>query len=235
MRKSPNHSPRVAAKRVPVLRLPVRHQAIARAMRPPSSGKAGTRLKTRTSRLMLPSQTTMAAMPEVWVFSWVSAAWRTWSPPASARPMIAQIATIAAVTSGPATAILNSVAGRVRVPFETCDSAEHPERDRGDLDPVAGRDEGVTQLVQQDRGEEEDRAGHCKQVWRGSALVGVQDVPVEAGQPEDDQEEDDEPGEVDGDPDSSDAKERHAGGSHSRILGCGCRFSRNEPPVDELS
>ncbi len=111
MRKSPNHSPRVAAKRVPVLRLPVRHQAIARAIRPPSSGKAGTRLKTRTSRLMLPSQTTMAAMPEVWVFSWVSAAWRTWSPPASARPMIAQTATIAAVTSGPATAILNSVAG----------------------------------------------------------------------------------------------------------------------------
>ena len=40
------------------LRSPVTRQAIARAIRPPSSGKAGIRLKTRTRTLMLASQAT---------------------------------------------------------------------------------------------------------------------------------------------------------------------------------
>ena len=44
--------PMPAAILVARLRSPVRHQAIARAMRPPSSGKAGIRLKTSTSRLI---------------------------------------------------------------------------------------------------------------------------------------------------------------------------------------
>ena len=46
-----NEKPRPsrAAKRVALLRSPVRHQAIARAMRPPSSGKPGIRLKTSSS------------------------------------------------------------------------------------------------------------------------------------------------------------------------------------------
>ena len=39
-----------AAKRVALPRSPVSFQAIARAIRPPSSGKAGTRLKQQQAR-----------------------------------------------------------------------------------------------------------------------------------------------------------------------------------------
>ena len=102
------------------------------------------------------------------MFSWVSAAWRTSSPPASARPTIAQTTTIAAVTSGPAIAILNSVAGVSESLSRRATPPNIQSVIEETLDPVAGRDEGVTQLVQQDRGEEEDRAGHGEQVWRGS-------------------------------------------------------------------
>ena len=50
--EGPQTRPRRAAKRVARLRSPVRHQAIARAMRPPSSGKPGIRLNTSTTALM---------------------------------------------------------------------------------------------------------------------------------------------------------------------------------------
>ena len=44
--------PRRAAKRVALLRFPVTFQATARAIRPPSSGKAGIRLNTSSAMLM---------------------------------------------------------------------------------------------------------------------------------------------------------------------------------------
>ena len=101
----------MAAKRVPELRLPVRHQAIARAMRPPSSGNAGTRLKISTKRLIEPSQAIMTAAPEALVLLWASAAWRSSPEAAITRKAPTQASTIAAVTRGPAIAILNSVPG----------------------------------------------------------------------------------------------------------------------------
>ena len=48
----------------PRLRSPVRHQMIARAIRPPSIGKAGSRLKTRTRRLIDASQASSATTPD---------------------------------------------------------------------------------------------------------------------------------------------------------------------------
>ncbi len=43
----------------------MRHQAIARTIRPPSIGKAGSRLKTRTSALIEASQAISASAPEM--------------------------------------------------------------------------------------------------------------------------------------------------------------------------
>ena len=116
MRNRPKPCPRVAAKRVPLVRLPVLHQAIARATRPPSRGKAGTRLKISTSRLMLPSQAIRAASPDVSASPVVSAASRNSSVPASSSPAPAQSSTIRAVTIGPPIAILNSVEGESESP-----------------------------------------------------------------------------------------------------------------------
>ena len=51
--------------RVALLRSPVTFQATARAIRPPSSGKAGIRLKNSTSTLISASQATIASGPEM--------------------------------------------------------------------------------------------------------------------------------------------------------------------------
>ena len=48
----PKPTPIEAATRVALWRSPVSFQAIARAIRPPSSGKAGTRLKTSRTRFI---------------------------------------------------------------------------------------------------------------------------------------------------------------------------------------
>src|SRR5262249_13042883 len=83
---------------------------------------------------------------------------------------------------------------------------------------VPPRNEGVAELVQEDREEEQRRARDRENV-RGRAVVGfVQDVPVEAAQPEDDQEEDDEPRVIDRDPDPANAKERYAAAAHGLRL-----------------
>ncbi len=46
----------------------------------------------------------------------------------------------------------------VGVAFELRDAAEHPQVDAGDWDPVADRHDGVAELVEQDRQEEQQRA-----------------------------------------------------------------------------
>ena len=87
--------------------------------------------------------------------------------PASSRPAIAQTSTIAAVTSGPAIAILNSVAG-VSESFSR--RAKPPNIHSviaGDADVVAAGHEGVAELVEQDRAEEEHGARDREQVGRG--------------------------------------------------------------------
>ena len=78
--------PRRAATRVARLRSPVPLQAIARAIRPPSSGKAGIRLKTRTSRLMLRARRSRRAIPEVSVSPWSADRLLEVVPPAGSDP-----------------------------------------------------------------------------------------------------------------------------------------------------
>ena len=111
MKSQAKTRPSLAAKRVAEVRFPVRHQAIARTIRPPSIGKAGSRLKTRTRRLIIASQATIASTPEMPASLSTSAALRNSSQPAAAMPIAVSTTTIARVTSGPATATLNSVAG----------------------------------------------------------------------------------------------------------------------------
>ena len=184
-------------------------------MRPPSSGKAGTRLKIRTRRLMLPSQLISAAIPEVRVSPWVrTACLNSWLP-ASARPAIAQATTIASSDQRTGDRDLELGPGGVRVLLEPGEAAEQPQRDRGDADVVAPGHEGVAELVEQDRAEEEHGARDRKQIRRGVTRGGVEDVAVEAGEPEDDQEEDHEPGVVHRDPDAPDAKQCDATAGHA--------------------
>ena len=88
-------------------RFEVSRQTIARTIRPPSSGKAGRRLKTRISRLMFASQASTATPVEMSAFS---------SNPAPSQNVLPSIATpsarqanpITIVTAGPAAAIRNS-------------------------------------------------------------------------------------------------------------------------------
>jgi hypothetical protein len=69
--------------------------------------------------------------------------------------------------------------------------------------------------VQQDGGEEENGAGDREHIGRRIAGGGVEHVAVEAREPEDDQEEDDEPRVVHRDPDATDAKQRDAAAGHA--------------------
>ena len=77
----------------------------------------------------------------------------------------------ASETSGPAIAIRNSAPALGNIALELRDAAEEPERDPLDLDSFARRLERVTELVQEQRGEEEDarrrRPSRCTRRRRG--------------------------------------------------------------------
>ena len=73
---------------------------------------------------------------------------------------------------------------------------------------MALRLEGVTEFVEHDRSEEADGAGDGEQIRLGGAGRLVEHIAVEVRKPEDDQEQDEEPGPVHGDPDTPDAKKR---------------------------
>ena len=92
-------------------RLPVSFQATARAIRPPSSGKAGSRLNTNSAVLISPSQAvSCSSAGPLAPRATGTADWNA-SAPATASPPPTQASTTASVTSGPATATLNSVPG----------------------------------------------------------------------------------------------------------------------------
>ena len=164
---------------------------------------------------MLPSQLISAAIPEVRVSPWVrTACLNSWLP-ASARPAIAQATNDRSSDQRPGDRDLELGPGGVRVLLEPGEAAEQPQRDRGDADVVAPGHEGVAELVEQDRAEEEHGARDREQIRRGVTRGGVEDVAVEAGEPEDDQEEDHEPGVVHRDPDAPDAKQCDATAGHA--------------------
>ena len=62
------------------------------------------------------------------------------------------------VTAGPGGGDPELGPGALRLAVEGGDAAEHPQRDRRDADLVALRDHRVAELVEQDRGEEAERA-----------------------------------------------------------------------------
>jgi hypothetical protein len=98
-----------AANRVARLRSPVIRQAIARAIRPPSRGKAGIRLKTKTTAFIVVNHPITAIGPETSAPSSITIASQSAPPPAASAPIPASAIAIASVTAGPAAAILNSV------------------------------------------------------------------------------------------------------------------------------
>ncbi len=131
------------------------------------------------------------------------------SQPAAPMPIAVSTTTIASVTSGPATATLNSVAGLSDSRSHPRHPAEDPELDAGDADPVAQRRDiawpSSCRTIEPKKpkalrsGEQERRRG-------GAALA--QHVAVELREPEDDEEEDEEPGPVDRDADPAHVEER---------------------------
>jgi hypothetical protein len=102
--------PDVAMIRVALARSPVRHQAIARTIRPPSSGSPGSRLNASSSALMkqMSASTTSVGVRSVRLNS---IALVKASTPAVAAPMAKTIKAISAVASGPAAEILKSIHG----------------------------------------------------------------------------------------------------------------------------
>jgi len=66
---------------------------------------------------------------------------------------------IAAVTSGPAIAIRNSAPALRELSLELGNAAEEPERDPLDLHALASSLYGMTELVQEERNEEQHGCG----------------------------------------------------------------------------
>ena len=208
----PKAMPMRAAKRVARLRSPVTRQAAARAMRPPSSGKAGTRLNTSRNRFMVTSRETTTSTGDAWALAERRAASQKESPPAIRSAAAVAATTMASVTSGPATATRNSAPGRVRVAVHAHHAAEQEEVDAGHVDALPARGQRVPQLVQQDRAEERERRHDGDDVDR--RLAGVQGLPQGVPEQVDDQEQDQEPRVVHAHADPEQAQQRQRARAH---------------------
>ena len=204
---------------VAALRSPVTFQAIARATRPPSIGNAGNRLKTSSSRLIEASQATIASTPvaperrldQRRVAELVPAAGEDAADHQRGED---QRGHRRARQGDP-----RFHPGPVGFAVHPRHAAEDPELDRADPDPVAGADEGVAELVQEDRAEEAGGAGDGEDERRGRARRVAQQFAVEVGHPEDDQEEDQEPGPVDRDADPANVEQGDGAAAEHRAHG----------------
>ncbi len=105
---SANTCPERPAACVARLRSPVRHHTSARAMRPPSSGNAGTTLNRNSAALMKPSQPSSASAGVVFRPPRVSATSETVPLLASTAIVARQSRNSASVTASPAAAIFSS-------------------------------------------------------------------------------------------------------------------------------
>jgi hypothetical protein len=130
------HRPAQAAAMVAVPGLPVSFQITARSIRPPSSGRPGSRLKSPTTRLAhlswLISVPVMVPSGETDL-----ASGRSRFP----RPAQRQ--------RGPGRGDQELPAGRLRFPLDLGEPAERVEQDAADRQPVAAGDDAVAQLVHQ--------------------------------------------------------------------------------------
>ena len=158
---TPKPIPMRAAKRVARWRSPVIFHATARAIRPPSSGKAGTRLNTSRNRFMVTSSETTTSDG------------RRRRAPGQARGVPERVRRRRAgrdrhggqpddrqrdERARDRDAELG--ARRVRVAVHPHHAAEQEQVDARHLDALAPGGERVPELVQQDRGEERQRRDH---------------------------------------------------------------------------
>ena len=132
-------------------------------MRPPSSGAAGSRLKTASIPLTSASQAKTAANGAVD------------SPTSHAAPPSSRARAID--TAGPAAAIRSSLRGGRRLLVELGQPAQEPQGDATDAHPLAERHERMTQLVGQHRRQEHHCPGHtqderCRRTQRQAAGGG---------------------------------------------------------------
>ena len=193
----------------PCVRSPVTFQMIARAIRPPSRGNAGIRLKTSSTMLMLSRKASIATRPPA-------------VPSASNADGVPEVVGAAGDQHAEAGAEdrdheRHQRARRPRpgtrrpgdcgVPRHLRDAAEQPQVDARDRDAVADRHHRVAQLVQQDRQEEQQRAD--RREHEGAAVVAAwQRRLVVVGQPPDEQEQREEPARIHADADAEDPHER---------------------------
>ena len=197
--------PSVAPTRAwPCARSPVIFQIAARAIRPPSSGNAGTRLNTSSSAFIVTRKETSSSAASDGAVA-AEPRRRRRSRPSRPAPIPTALptSTIASVTSGPGDRDAELLAGRVGVPAHLHHAAEEEEVDAGRprcpraARPARGRARAArssrrTATAAATRGR---RSPSC---W--SPRMSVNDCR----QPEDEQEQDQEPGGVDADPDPED-------------------------------
>ena len=126
-------------------RRPVTRQTTAETTRPPSSGRPGSRLKTPTSRLLTIERAARAGRRD-----------RRPARATSATPK-ATAATSRARPAGPATRDPGLPARGRRRPLDLGDAAEHVQADPAHGQPVRQGDDGVAELVHQDRDVEQQR------------------------------------------------------------------------------
>ena len=108
-----NPWPICAAVLVPCRLEPVTRQTIARAIRPPSSGNAGTRLNASSSTFQNSSQLSASSTGVIWTVPSSSAAWISRCGPTIAMSSARHTITNRNVASGPAAAILKSSPGDI--------------------------------------------------------------------------------------------------------------------------
>ena len=135
------------------LRSPVRHQITARAMRPPSSGKAGTMLNRNSSALMKPSQPISASAGLVVTPSRASArSLKRW-PLATTAPAPTQSPEERERDGRSRDRDLQLLARALGLAPHLRQPAEEPQVDARDRDSQSARRERVPELVQDQRGE----------------------------------------------------------------------------------
>ena len=146
------------------LRSPVRHQMIARAIRPPSSGNAGTMLKTNSSALMKPSQPTSASAGVV-------------VKPSRVERHVGEALAAREQRAGdhaedqeyqrhrwPGRGYLQLLPGSLGLAPHLREAPEEPQVDARDRDPETARRERVAELMQDQRGEVPERSRHGDRV-----------------------------------------------------------------------
>ena len=152
-----------------------------RAIRPPSSGKAGTRLKGRIRTLISSSQLSDSSTGVIATVAVERD--RVQEPvPADDRQIERQRRRGRRRTSRAGRRRRPELlAGRARVAADLCDSAEQEQLDPAHTDALPPRGESVGELVHDQRPEEQQDGGDRRQVGDASELCNVSGTPRTTG------------------------------------------------------